>query len=270
MDVSPSDSSIDNIADSLTVVVDLSWHRKGLYLASTVRPVSTGDGFLLVHNVLRHSTSCPFKPGSTGCSRSNALVSARFHPSKPQLLLVGRKSLRIYDLQGKAKLLRKLEVPSGMEVVTGLEVHPAGDNIIVSGKSYVRSNSNNTNGKDGLELEGKVCWYDLDMSAKPYQVFRLSADMTGQLAQGSKSTVVRSMSFHPRLPLWSYAGESGSAAIMYGMVYPDDLSKNALLVPMTAVRTDGSSAVAITCSQYHPKEPWIFVADALGNLAMFS
>ncbi|KAI4367089.1 hypothetical protein MLD38_022864 [Melastoma candidum] len=52
----------------------------------------------------------------------------------------------------KHKLIKKLE--TGLREVSTIAVHPAGDNVIVGRR------------------EGKLCWFDMDLSSKPYRVLR--------------------------------------------------------------------------------------------------
>lgn len=103
-------------------------------------------------------------------------------PSVPQT----QRVVRVYDLV-KQELVRKLE--PGAQWISALAVHPAGDNLLVA--SYDR----------------KVMWFDLELSARPYQTLRLHGG------------AVRSVAFHRRYPLFATAGDDPYIVVSHGMVY---------------------------------------------------
>lgn len=94
--------------------------------------------------------------------------------------------MRVYDLV-KQELVRKLE--PGAQWISALAVHPAGDNLLVA--SYDR----------------KVMWFDLELSARPYQTLRLHGG------------AVRSVAFHRRYPLFATAGDDPYIVVSHAMVY---------------------------------------------------
>ena len=91
-----------------------------------------------------------------------------FHPTKPHFFVAVRVSLvvpfsvlistyqtqryvRLYNL-AEQKLLKTL-MP-GIQWISSMDVHPSGDHIIVGG------------------YDRKLCWFDLELSEKPYKVLR--------------------------------------------------------------------------------------------------
>lgn len=65
-------------------------------------------------------------------------------------------------------------------------MHPGGDNFLIG--SY----------------DNRVCWFDLDLSSKPYKVMKYHA--------GS----VRSVAFHRHFPLFASAGDDASIHVFHG------------------------------------------------------
>lgn len=74
-----------------------------------------------------------------------------FHPTKPYLVIATQRHIRVYNLV-KRELEKKL-IP-GVKWISSIDVHPGGDNIIMG--SY----------------DKRVCWFDLDLSTKPYRILR--------------------------------------------------------------------------------------------------
>lgn len=74
-----------------------------------------------------------------------------FHPSKPFLFIATQLHIKVYNLSKKQ--LEKTLMP-GVKWVSSFDVHPGGDNIVMG--SY----------------DKRVCWFDLDLSAKPYKLLR--------------------------------------------------------------------------------------------------
>ena len=79
------------------------------------------------------------------------MQSACFHPRKPIFFVATQRYVRVYNLQ-KQQLIKKLS--SGAKWISSLDVHPDGDNVLIG--SY----------------DSKVCWFDLDLSTKPYKTLR--------------------------------------------------------------------------------------------------
>jgi len=74
-----------------------------------------------------------------------------FHPEKPIFFVATQNNIRIYNL-AKSQLMKKLLSP--MRWISSMHLHPTGDHLVVG--SYDR----------------RVCWYDLDLSDKPYKTLK--------------------------------------------------------------------------------------------------
>jgi ribosome biogenesis protein ERB1 len=121
-----------------------------------------------VHQVSKHQTQSPFKRTKGSVQR------VAFHPTKPHFFvavslawhlksilfdtdcfylprLQTQRYVRLYDLVGQ-QLLKTLM--SGLKWISSMDIHPGGDNLIIG--SY----------------DKKLCWFDLDLSSKPYKTLR--------------------------------------------------------------------------------------------------
>jgi ribosome biogenesis protein ERB1 len=123
-------------------VTQVTWHKKGNYFAS-VCPTGVADS-VAVHSLLRRHSAYHFKKG-----RDVQRVS--FHPTKPLFFLATKTHVRVYNLQTNM-LVKKLT--SGSKWISSIAVHPQGDNVIIG------------------TLDRRLCWFDLDLSTKPYKTLR--------------------------------------------------------------------------------------------------
>ncbi|CAI9301030.1 unnamed protein product [Lactuca saligna] len=113
-------------------------------------------------------------------------------------MLSRKKNVRVYDLVIK-KFIKKLE--AGVREVSSISIHPGGDNVIVGSK------------------DGKLCWFDMDLSSKPYKVLR------------SHNKDITNVAFHSNYPLFASCSDDSTAYVFHGMVY-SDLNQNPLIVPL--------------------------------------
>ncbi|XP_022957185.1 ribosome biogenesis protein BOP1 homolog isoform X1 [Cucurbita moschata] len=202
-------------------VSSVEWHRKGDYL-STVMPAGESRG-VVIHQLSRKLTQkIPFK-------LHGLPVSSIFHPTRSIFFVSTKKNVRVYDLL-KQKLVKKLE--TGLREVSSIAVHPAGDNVIVGSR------------------EGKVCWFDMDLSSQPYKI----------LSCHPKD--VTNVAFHRSYPLFASCSDDCTAYVFHGMVY-SDLTQNPLIRPLEILRghktTNGRGVM--DC-KFHPRQPWLFTAGA--------
>ncbi|KAM0865572.1 hypothetical protein ACQ4PT_043173 [Festuca glaucescens] len=136
---------------------------------------------------------------------------------------------KIYDLQ-KAEVVKKLE--SGLREISSISIHPGGDNVIVGSK------------------DGKLCWFDTDLSTKPYKMLK------------NHSKDITNVTFHRRYPLFASSSEDCTAYVFHGMVYAD-LNQNPLIVPLEILRGHLSSdRRGVLDCKFHPRQPWLFTAGA--------
>ncbi|KAF1861115.1 hypothetical protein Lal_00000534 [Lupinus albus] len=100
---------------------------------------------VLIHQLSKKVTQkLPFK-------LHGLAVRSTFHPSHSIFFVCTKKSVRVYDLL-KTKLIKKLD--TGLREASSIAIHPGGDNVIVGSK------------------EGKMCWFDMDLSSKPYKILK--------------------------------------------------------------------------------------------------
>lgn len=211
------------------VVKQVVWHRKGDYFA-TVAP-DAGNLAVLIHQTTRHQSQTPFR------RLKGTVQKVAFHPIKPIFFVATQIYVRVYDLM-QQQLVRTLN--PGVRWISSIDVHPAGDNVIVG--SY----------------DKRVCWFDLDLSARPYKSLRFHAK------------AVRQVSYHKRYPLFASSSDDGTIQIFYGMVY-NDLLQNPLIVPVKILRghelVDGLGVLDI---EFHPTQPWLFSSGADGSLRLWT
>lgn len=202
-------------------VSSVEWHRKGDYF-SVVMPAGESKA-ILIHQLSKKLTQkLPFK-------LHGLPVSSVFHPARSIIFASTKKHVRVYDLL-KQKLIKKLD--TGLREVSSLAVHPAGDNIIVGSR------------------EGKLCWFDLDLSSKPYKILRCHPKDINNVA------------FHRSYPLFASCSDDCTAYVFHGMVY-SDLNENPLIVPLQILRGHGSSnGRGVMDCKFHPRQPWLFTAGA--------
>lgn len=202
-------------------VTSVEWHRKGDYL-STVTPAGESRA-ILIHQLSKKLTQkIPFK-------LHGLPVTSVFHPSRSIFFVSTKKNVRVYDLL-KQKLVKKLE--TGLREVSSIAIHPQGDNLIVGSR------------------EGKLCWFDMDLSSQPYKTLQChSKDITN-------------VAFHRSYPLFASCSDDCTAYVFHGMVY-SDLNQNPLIVPLEILRGHVSSnGRGVMDCKFHPRQPWLFTAGA--------
>ncbi|KAI9487511.1 MAG: NUC169 domain-containing protein [Benjaminiella poitrasii] len=211
------------------VVKQITWHRKGDYIA-TVSPDAKNLA-VLIHQITKHQTQSPFK-------RLKGLVQkVAFHPIKPIFFVATQIYVRIYDLM-QQQLIKTLQ--TSVKWVSSIDIHPGGDNVIIG--SY----------------DKKVCWFDLDLSSRPYKSLRYH------------TKAVRQVSFHKRYPLFASSSDDGTIQIFYGMVY-NDLLQNPLIVPVKILRGhDVKDGLGVLNIEFHPTQPWIFSTGSDGSFRLWT
>lgn len=209
------------------MVSSVQWHRKGDYF-STVMP-SGESRAISIHQFSKKLTQrIPFK-------LHGLPVSTAFHPNRSIFFISTKKTVRVYDLL-KQKLIKKLE---GVREVSSISIHPGGDNVIVGSR------------------EGKLCWFDMDLSSQPYRILKCHPkDITN-------------VAFHRTYPLFASCSDDGTAYIFHGMVY-SDLNQNPLIVPLEILRghTTTNGRGVMDC-KFHPRQPWLFTAGADSVIKLF-
>ncbi|VVA34876.1 PREDICTED: ribosome biogenesis [Prunus dulcis] len=157
-------------------------------------------------------------------------VTSIFHPTLSFFFISTKKIIRVYDLVKEGKLVRKLEIR--LREVSFIAVHPSGDHIIVGSR------------------EGKLCWFDMDLSSKPYKTLKLH------------QKDINNVCFHCSCPLFATCSDDCTAYVFHGMVY-SDLNKNPLIVPLEILRGHSSTNErGVMDCKFHPRQPWLFTAGA--------
>ncbi|KAM9959401.1 hypothetical protein ACTFIR_000476 [Dictyostelium discoideum] len=210
-------------------VKNLTWHYKGDYF-STTSP-EEGTRSVKIHHLSKRATQSPFRKSKT----PNQVT--RFHPNKPIFFVADQNIIRVYDLM-KQELIKKLI--TGCRYISSIDIHPQGDNVIMGG------------------YDKKVCWFDLDLSVRPYKVLNYH------------KMAVRKVIYHPTLPLFASCSDDLSIHVFHGMVY-DDLLQNALIVPLKILKTHESiNDLGVLDIVFHPKQPWIFSSGADSTIRLYT
>ena len=159
-------------------VEKVTWHPKGDYFAA-VMPKG-GNKSVVIHQLSKKRSQVPFK-------KSKGIISSvLFHPTRPYFCVATRQYVRIYNLL-KQELSKKLM--TGCNNISSMDIHPGGDNIIVG------------------SFDGKLPWFDLDLSSKPYKTMRYH------------KKAIRSVAYHKKYPLFASSSDDGSVIVAHGMVY---------------------------------------------------
>ncbi|KAL3515696.1 hypothetical protein ACH5RR_022598 [Cinchona calisaya] len=156
-------------------------------------------------------------------------VSTAFHPTRSIFFISTKKNVRVYDLL-KQRLIKKLE--TGVREISSIAIHPGGDNVIVGSK------------------DGKLCWFDMDLSSQPYRVLNCHPKDITKVA------------FHRSYPLFASSSDDCTTYVFHGMVY-SDLNQNPLIVPLEILRGHVSAkGRGVLDCMFHPRQPWLFTAGA--------
>jgi len=211
-------------SSKISAITKISWHRRGDYFVS-VSPEGGNKASVLIHQLSRHVSQSPFRKSK------GIVMDAQFHPTKPELVVMSQRYIRIYDLQ-QQKLVKKL-LP-GAKWLSCMDVHPRGGDHIIAGS-----------------FDKRLLWHDLDLSNTPYKTLRYH------------NKAIRSVAFHKgSLPLFCSASDDGTIDVFHATLY-DDMMTNPLLVPLKKLsghKIVNSLGVLSVC--WHPKEAWLFSAGA--------
>lgn len=209
----------------------LTWHAKGDYFA-TVSP-DGGAASVLIHQLTRQRSQAPFKKASKG----STVQKVAFHPTKPHLFVATQRYVRVYDLSIQS-LIKTLQ--PGLKWISSIDVHPQGDNLILG--SY----------------DKRLCWFDLDLSTKPYKTLRYH------------TRAIRTVAFSKTYPLFASASDDGSIHVFHGTVYAD-FSTNPLIVPLKVLKGHAvKDGLGVLASTWVPGQPWIVTAGADGTARLWT
>ncbi|XP_069113730.1 ribosome biogenesis protein bop1-like [Argopecten irradians] len=210
-------------------VNQVTWHGKGDYFAS-VMPKGDSNA-VMIHQLSRRRSQNPF-------SKSKGLVQCvLFHPIRPFLFVATQRYVRVYNLL-KQELTKKLM--TNCKWVSSMAVHSGGDNLIIG--SY----------------DCRLSWFDLDLSAKPYQTLR------------HHKKALRQVCYHKQYPLFASASDDGTVIVCHGMVY-NDMLQNPLIVPVKVLKGHSvTNGLGVMDCVFHPKQPWVFTAGSDSTIRLYS
>jgi len=210
-------------------VKDVSWHAAGDYFSSVCPKGNTKA--VLVHQLSKGHSQNPFR------KNKGIVARAMFHPTKPFFFVATQQAVRVYNL-AKQSLAKKLV--SGSGVITSMSIHPSGDHVILGGE------------------DKRVCWFDLDLSVKPYKALRYH------------DAAVRGVAFHQTYPLFASASDDGTAHVFHGKVF-SDLMTNPMIVPVKILKghTKSKRGEGVSEVVFHPSQPWAFTGGADGNVHLY-
>ncbi|XP_059177727.1 ribosome biogenesis protein bop1-like [Physella acuta] len=210
-------------------VVQFTWHIKGDYFA-TVQQDGNKSQAVLIHQLSRRQTQAPF-------SKPKGLVQrVIFHPAHPYFYVATQQHIRVYNLV-KQELHKKLQ--ANCKYISSIDIHPGGDNIIIG--SY----------------DSRLCWFDLDLSTKPYQTLKYH------------KKALRQVAYHKHYPLFASASDDGSVIVSHGKVYSDQLL-NPLIVTVKVLRGHKTrNHLSVLDCKFHPTQPWVFSSGADTTIRLF-
>lgn len=207
---------------------DIAWHRKGDYFATVSS--GGGQGAVWIHQLSRRHSQAPFK------KIKGSVQMVLFHPLKPHFFVATQRYVRLYNL-AEQKLLKMLN--PGIRWISSMDVHPSGDHLIVGG------------------YDRKLCWFDLELSEKPYKILRYH------------SRAIRSLHFHPTYPLFASSSDDGSIQVFHARVY-SDLLTDPLIVPLKILRGhDVRDGLGVLQVRWVPKQPWLVSTGADSTVAVW-
>jgi len=133
---------------------------------------------------------------------------------------------------------------SNLNTITHLSIHKNGENILAGTK------------------DGKVAWFQLDLSDKPYKIMEFHDDK------------IRSVVYHNNYPLMSSSSRNGKILIYHSTVY-DDLIQDPLIVPLKVLKQSDSGKLyyinylVVNSVVFHPKHPWVFSSGEDGLIRLW-
>ena len=210
-------------------VHNITWHNKGDYFA-TLSKNSSGKPQIFIHSITKMTHQLPI-------SHIKGNVNAMsFHPNKPYFIVGTNSNLFIYNLQ-KQELVRKFI--SNLKTISKISIDKSGSDLIAGDKS------------------GKVAWFQLELSNKPYKLMDFGHDK------------IKSIEFHNKLPLFFSCSKNGKILVYHGKVTEDELT-DPLIVPLRELNPSHTNKTNFNCACFHPKQPWIFSGGIDGLIRMWS
>ena len=212
----------------------LVWHNKGDYFA-TLSKNAQGKSQVYIHSLTKMTHQLPIShiKGNANC--------ISFHPNKPYFIVATNSNIFIYNLQ-KQELIRKFI--SNLNTINKISLHKNGNDLIAGDKS------------------GKVAWFQLELSSKPFKLMDYHQDK------------IKSVEFNNNFPLFLSCSRNGKLVVYYGKVNDEELV-DPLIVPLKVLKignngkNEENKNKLFTCACFHPKQIWIFSGGEDGKIRMW-
>ena len=218
------------------VIKTLVWHNKGDYFA-TLSKNAQGKSQVYIHSLTKMTHQLPIShiKGNANC--------ISFHPNKPYFIVATNSNIFVYNLQ-KQELIRKFI--SNLNTINKISIHKNGNDLIAGDKS------------------GKVAWFQLELSSKPFKLMDYHQDK------------IKAVEFNNNFPLFLSCSRNGKLVVYYGKVNDEELI-DPLIVPLKVLKinsnekdeNNNSKNKLFTCACFHPKQIWIFSGGEDGKIRMW-
>ena len=218
------------------IIKTLVWHNKGDYFA-TLSKNAQGKSQVYIHSLTKMTHQLPIShiKGNANC--------ISFHPNKPYFIVATNSNIFVYNLQ-KQELIRKFI--SNLNTINKISIHKNGNDLIAGDKS------------------GKVAWFQLELSSKPFKLMDYHQDK------------IKAVEFNNNFPLFLSCSRNGKLVVYYGKVNEEELI-DPLIVPLKVLKinsnekdeNNNSKNKLFTCACFHPKQIWIFSGGEDGKIRMW-
>ena len=210
------------------VIKNLVWHNKGDYFG-TLSKNSQGKTQVYIHSLTKMTHQLPIShiKGNANC--------ISFHPNKPYFIVATNSNIFVYNLQ-KQELSRKFI--SNLNTINRICIHKNGNDLIAGDKS------------------GKVAWFQLELSSKPFKLMDYHQDK------------IKSVEFNNNFPLFLSCSRNGKLVVYYGKVNDEELV-DPLIVPLKVLKVTNNKDNMFTCACFHPNQIWIFSGGEDGKIRMW-
>lgn len=137
---------------------------------------------------------------------------------------------------------------SNLNTITHITVHPNGDDILAGSK------------------DGKVSWFQLELSEKPFKMMDYHGDK------------IKVVSFHSSYPLFHSCSRNGKLLVYHCTIH-NDMLQDPVIVPLKVLKPNNTNNnciinlfnyLVLVSSCFHPKHPWIFTSGEDNLIRLWS